>query len=106
VKKNKSVTATAPKTAILPKKSTVSSSAKRFKKRPSVEDVFDKRDHSPSLPPRNSRHIIELDDDENDLPIPAMDIDDEEEERDDCEEAEEDDEAELGIFYLFAKNKI
>ncbi len=78
----------------------------RVTRQPSVKDVFDERDKPPSLPPRNSRHILELtdgeEDDDDDPPPPAMDVedDDDDDEDDVPEEGEEDAEAELGMTPL------
>lgn len=60
----------------------------------SVEDMFDKDDHSHSDPPHNPRYIIESvnSEEEDNGPAPAMNVDNDE----DTEEPEEDDDAELG----------
>src|SRR6266511_1275254 len=93
-------TTTAPKKPIPAKKSSTSSSARpRVTRQPSVEDVFDERDHPPSLSPHNPQHILEPvdSDEEDDDPAPlAMDVEDDEDEEDDPEDEEEDAEAELG----------
>ena len=103
-------TRTAPKKPIPAKKLSTSSSATR---QPSVEDVFDERDHPPSLSPHNPQHILEpvdSDEEDDDPAPPAIDVeydeDEDEDEEDNPEDEEEDDDAELGLFSSSACKKV
>jgi hypothetical protein len=106
LEKTKAPTTTASRKPTPVKKSGTSSSAKpQVSRQPSVEEVLDERDAPRSFPPRNPKHILELDDDEedDDPPPPAMDVDDDDDEPEDVDDdepeaEEEDDEAELGLF--------
>jgi hypothetical protein len=110
-KKQKLETITASTTMVpqkptLVKKSGTSSAKPQASRHPSVEieEILDERDSPRSFPPRNPKHILELDDDEeNDPPSPAMDVEDDEDKDDKSEEAEEDDEAEIGLFSMVCK---
>jgi hypothetical protein len=67
----------------------------------SVEDMYNEEDHPHPNPPRNPQHILESVDSGGEDEV--MDVDDDGEEMGDKqEEAEEDDDAELGWFTLLS----